>query len=216
MIKAIIFDAEGIVVDTESIWDKEQTLFLSRRGVVYQPDKVKYLVSGRSLKMSTEILFEIYGFQEKLEDAVNERKTTFQKFLEDEIEFICGFKDFFFKVKPYYKVCIATSLDVDNLTIIDKKLNLSSFFKENLFSINDVGQQSKPDPAIFLYAARKLKVEQSNCLVIEDSPSGIEAAKKAGMRCIALSTTYPRHRLTKADFIYSRYEQIPIDQLSHF
>ncbi|NES22866.1 MAG: hypothetical protein F6K41_29075, partial [Symploca sp. SIO3E6] len=61
MIQAIIFDAEGVVLDTEPIWDEEQTVFLSRQGILYERHAVKHMVAGRSLKESTEILMDFYG-----------------------------------------------------------------------------------------------------------------------------------------------------------
>jgi beta-phosphoglucomutase-like phosphatase (HAD superfamily) len=71
-----------------------------------------------------------------------------------------------------------------------------------------VGHRSKPNPDIFLHAASRLDAKPENCLVIEDAPHGVEAAKRAGMKCIALTTTYDRQILCNADLVVDSFAQI--------
>jgi len=97
-----------------------------------------------------------------------------------------------------------------SLEIADQRLRLSELFNGNVFSVAEIGYVSKPNPDIFLYAARKLNSQPEHCLVIEDSPHGIEAAKRAGMRCIALTTTYTRDKLAQADLVVDSYSQIDL------
>jgi beta-phosphoglucomutase len=216
VIKAIIFDAEGVVIDTESIWDEEQKIFFNKRGILYERHNIKHLVSGRSLNESTRILMDFHNIEGNLKNLVYEREKVFQSLVSEKVLFIDGFKDFFYEIVPYFKVCIATSLARDTLSLIDKKLTLSNLFQENIFCIDDVGGKSKPDPAIFCYAADKLGINASQCLVIEDSPNGIKAAFKAGMQCIGLSTTYSRDKIKDANYIYNSYKEIPIGKLGFF
>ncbi len=213
MIKAIIFDAEGIIFDTESIWDEEQTIFLSKRNILYKRQDIKHLVSGRSLKESTQILINFYKVKGDLEELTHERKKVFQSMLPEKVSFVDGFKEFFYKVKPHFKICVATSLEKDSLSFINKKLDLHELFQGNIFCIDDIGGKSKPDPAIFHYAARKLETDASECLVIEDSPNGIKAANQAGMKCIGLCTTYSMDKIKDADYIYKTYKEIPLSKL---
>jgi beta-phosphoglucomutase len=208
MIQAIVFDAEGVVIDTEPIWDEEQTVFLTKRGIPYESHMVKHLVAGRSLKESTEILMAFYGIADDVEKSVNERVNVFQNILSRKVLFVDGFKEFFDKIPQYLQICIATSLRKDSLRVVDRKLGIYKLFQEKVFSIDDIGGKSKPDPAIFNYAARQLAVKPSKCLVIEDSPNGIKAAKKAGMKCIGLSTTFSKDTIADADFVCSTYKEI--------
>jgi beta-phosphoglucomutase len=213
VIKAIVFDAEGVIIDTESIWDEEQTIFLSKRKILYERHNVKHLLSGRSLKESTQILVDFYGIKSDAEKLVYDREKIFQSLLPEKVSFVDGFKDFFDKVAPHFKVCVATSLARNSLSLIDKKLDLHGLFQGNIFCVDDIGGKSKPDPAIFHYAAEKLEINASECLVIEDSPNGIEAANKAGMKCIGLSTTYSMDKIKNADFVYENYREIPLSKL---
>lgn len=92
--------------------------------------------------------------------------------------------------------------------MVDVKLHIRELFENNIFSIDDVGRRSKPDPAIFVYSAQQLGVPPEECIVLEDSPYGIEAARRAGMKCIALTTTLPREQLQAADQIVNFYTDI--------
>lgn len=82
-----------------------------------------------------------------------------------------------------------------------------------MFSITDVGHIGKPQPDIFLYAAKQLHVAVEQCLVIEDAPLGIGAVKQAGMKCSALATTYRREMLLAADCVVDEYREIGLSAI---
>ena len=142
----------------------------------------------------------------------DERYAIVKKLLEADVYFIEGFMDFYRLVKHKYKTCIATSMDEDLLNILDKQLHLSELFGGNIYTLKHVEFRSKPCPDIFLYAAKELKSSPGNCIVIEDSPNGIDAALKAGMKCIGLATTYAGEKLKNADLIIKSFNEINIDQ----
>ena len=127
--------------------------------------------------------------------------------------FIEGFAEFYQKIHGYYKTCIATALSGDLLASVERTLDLSSLFAGNIFSIADVGNTGKPQPDIFLYAARKLHASVEHCLVIEDAPLGVEAARHAGMKCLALTTTYKRKMLSAADWVVDGYAEIDLSTI---
>jgi beta-phosphoglucomutase len=213
MIDTIIFDNEGVVVDTEHVWDKEQEIFLGRRGIQYKKDRIKHLLSGRSIKDGVKILKQEYNLNGDEMDLSEERYAIVKNLLRSDVSFIKGFMDFYELVKHKYKTCIATSMDEELLNIIDKKLFLNELFGGNIYTLKHVGYKSKPCPDIFLYAAKQLKSSPINCLVIEDSPNGIDAALKAGMKCIGLATTYTDERLKNANCIVKSFKDINPDQL---
>jgi len=213
MIDTIIFDCEGIVADTEDIWDIGQREFLRRRGFVYDRQKIKPLLTGKTLLEGTRILKRECGFSGDSEKLALERKDIVKDLLEHKIQFIEGFIDFFSRVRGAYKTCIATSMDEDLLEIVDRRLGLSKLFEGKIFSLANVGYNSKPDPRIFLYAAQQLGSISENCLVIEDSPYGVEAAKRAGMKCIGMTTTYDRDMLRQADLVVESYSEIDLGHL---
>ncbi|MGH7961543.1 MAG: HAD family hydrolase [Candidatus Binatia bacterium] len=212
MIDTIIFDAEGVVVDSEGMWDKGQEEFLRRRGLDYDRDAVKPLLTGRSVIEGVRILQEMYGFAGDPGELARERTAIMKDLFKDGLSFICGFENFYEAIKDQYKTCIATSMDSQLLAVADQWLRLSELFQRNVFSIAAVGHIAKPHPDLFLYAARKLHTPVGNCVVIEDAPHGVEAAKRAGMKCIALTTTYGREKLVQADLIVDHYAQIDLPE----
>ncbi len=213
MIDAIIFDNEGVVADTEPVWDKEQEIFLGRRGIVYKKDRIKHLLSGRSITDGVKILKQEYNLTGDEMVLSDERYAIVKNLLKSDIYFIEGFMEFYELVKHKYKTCIATSMDEELLNIIDKKLLLNELFNKNIYTLKHVSYKSKPCPDIFLYAAKELKSSPYNCLVIEDSPNGIDAAREAGMKCIGLATTYSDEKLKNADLIVKSFSEINIEKL---
>ena len=89
--------------------------------------------------------------------------------------------------------------------------NLESYF--DLFVSGDLVQHSKPAPDIFLYAAKKLDISPEDCVVIEDAASGVKAAKNAGMKCVAITTTHTAELLEEADLVIDSYENLGIETL---
>lgn len=210
MIDTIIFDAEGIVIDTETIWDKGQAIFLQRRGFVYDREHIKPLLTGRTLAEGVEVMKQAYRFDGDTEALARERADIVRELFMHETTFINGFLPFFATVRARYKTCIATSMDQELLKLVDQHLNLSTLFENRIYTLDKVGFRSKPNPDIFLYAAQQLESSPGNCVVIEDAPHGIDAAKRAGMRCIAISTTYDPGKLQQADFVVDSYAEIDL------
>jgi beta-phosphoglucomutase len=210
MIDTIIFDAEGVILDTEPVWDKGQEEFLRRRGLVYKRERVKHMITGRSLQEGTNILISEYNLSGDPETLASERLNIVQELLETEIRFVPGFLEFFGRIKETYKTGIASSMNGKILEIADRMLNLSELFNGRIYTIAEVGYVSKPDPSVYLYAAEKLNSDPSSCVAIEDSPHGIEAAKRAGMKCIAITTTYDKLTLNGADFVVDSFAEIDL------
>ncbi|MBU4369128.1 hypothetical protein KJ575_05505, partial [Patescibacteria group bacterium] len=79
MINTIIFDAEGVIIDTEPMWDKSQKEFIGRRGLSYDRKKIKHLISGKSLVDGVKIMQKEYGFRGNPKKLVKERKIIIKK-----------------------------------------------------------------------------------------------------------------------------------------
>ncbi|MEW6299578.1 MAG: HAD family phosphatase [Thermodesulfobacteriota bacterium] len=213
MITAIIFDAEGVVIDSEAVWDHGQAEFLRRRGVAYDRESLKSVLTGRSLVDGVRVMQERYGFPGDPDALAEERKAIVRDLFATAVSWVDGFEGFYARIRGCYRTALATCLDPDLLAVVERRLHLSALFRGRVFSLADVGFVAKPDPALFLYAARVLQTPAAQCLVIEDAPLGVEAAKRAGMRCVALTTTYDRSRLLQADVVIAQYAQLDIHLL---
>jgi beta-phosphoglucomutase len=213
MIDTIMFDAEGVVIDTESIWDLGQQQFLRRRGIDYDRGTIKHLLTGRSLVEGAELMQGKYGFPGDPEELGQERLAIVKDLFRHQVKFIRGFMEFFNRVRNSYKTCIASAMSKELLDIVDQRLGLSKLFHDRIFTLTHVANRSKPNPDLFLFAAAQLDSDPQNCVVIEDSPYGIEAAKRARMKCIGLTTTYDSEKLTGADIIVAHYAEIELASL---
>lgn len=103
---------------------------------------------------------------------------------------------------------VGTSASQENMHRILKKVGLESYF--SVFVSSSEVVRGKPAPDIFLKAAQRLEIAPQDCIVFEDAPLGIEAAKAAGMRVIAVATTHPADQLSHADQVIESFDQLPL------
>lgn len=200
-IEAIIFDAEGVVVNTEKLWDESQEILLGKRGLEYDRDYLKPRMAGQTLLEGAKLMVDYYGLTEEAIDIAEERRTIIDELFEKEISFIDGFEDFFLRLNlTELNKSIATAMNKHLMEKVEKQLRLSQFFNRHIYFIEDVGNKSKPEPDVFLHAAKQLEVAPEKCLVIEDAPHGIEAARRANMISVGIITTFTRDHLSEADF----------------
>ena len=106
---------------------------------------------------------------------------------------------------------IASSTHRENITTTLEVLGLEGYFSA-IVSAEDV-KRGKPDPEVFLTAARRIKVEPADAVVFEDALVGITAAQAAGMRVVAVATTEPHDKLTHANWIVNRLDELSVKQL---
>lgn len=209
IIKAIIFDAEGVVVDTEKLWDSSQDILLGNRGLIYDRNYLKPRMAGQTLLEGARLMVEYYGLAEEPETVAKQRHEIIHKLFEEDISFIRGFESFIQWIKSTsLQYGIATAMNRTLMEKVEIKLRLKKCFGDHIYHIEDVGNKSKPNPDVFLLAADKLGVEPADCLVIEDAPHGIEAARRAGMQSAGLVTTFGKELLQDADIIADDFDEI--------
>lgn len=199
---ALIFDADGVIVDSEILWDQSQEILLSRRKLIYDRDYLKPKLAGVTMLQGAEILVDYYKIDEDPQSLAAERQKLIEQLFKTDIHFITGFSEFLQYIdKIDIKYCIATSMQKRLMVSVNNKLHLDELFDNKIYHTEDVGNISKPNPDVFLFAANKLNIMPEKCLVIEDSPHGIEAAKRADMHVAGLATTFEPAILNQADFV---------------
>jgi beta-phosphoglucomutase-like phosphatase (HAD superfamily) len=211
VIEAILFDCDGVVLDSETIWDRCEEEFLRRRGIAFDVTRTKPLITGLSQQAGVLLLQEQYGVEGDPDALVAERLEIIRGMFEREVRFTEGFPEFFEeRVRGRYATCIATSMPEELFAVADRKLAISRFFASRVYFPSHVGGRAKPAPDLFLYAARQLGAPPERCLVIEDSPRGIEAARRAGMPVIGLATTHGKEMLGGADWVVKSFAEIEL------
>lgn len=215
MIKAVIFDLDGVTVDSQPAWFEAYKLAAKKFGFEYTKDLAP-LSRGLGITKSVRNLVGHYGIQEKSDEFLNIAKDSYRELFKEKTTLMPGVIDLLGVLNGKYKLALASS---SPRFIIEQ--NFSKFLKlKNLFETSvggDEVEKTKPAPDIFLLAAKKLEISPENCLVIEDSPAGVEAAKAAGMICIGLLDQGPKKQdISKADKQVQFLREITLDMISGF
>jgi len=215
--KAIIFDMDGTIVDSNHIWDQATQDIIIAAGGILTPEKLATLqkeLKGLALHASCSIIKEVMELEHQVEELIEAKQNRALELYEQQVHFIDGFKEFFKKVQVQnLKVAIATNADDYTLAATLKKLDLAQFFGKHIYNITHVNYRHKPFPDLYLYAAQQLNIDPKNCIAIEDSTHGIKAAVDAGMFCIGINTGKNRKHLELASLIIEKYEDIDLDDL---
>lgn len=211
MTAAIVFDCDGVVADTEHLWDVAGHELLGRYGVAYDRDVLKPQLTGRSMREGVTVMRELYGLAPSVDELVAERMAIITALLRDGAEYMDGFHPFFERARGTSRVALATGLTDELLDAMDVRLGVRELFGGAVVTSSMVAN-AKPAPDLFLAAAELVGADPADVLVIEDAPLGIEAAKRAGMRCVAITTTYDAVLLagTGADQIVGSFDEIAI------
>lgn len=210
MMKAVIFDHDGVIADTEPIHFRADNAVLSRFGFSISSEENNSLV-GLSTRKSWEIMREMFKIPEAAEWLAEEKtKEAVRIIADDGIAPNKGLLQLLERLKGSgYKMAIASGQYRRVIDAVVARLEIGNYFS-TIVSCEDVAK-GKPNPETFLAAAERLDVAPQECLVIEDSGAGVAAARAAGMRCVALRTEATAcHDLSEADEIIGSLNELKI------
>lgn len=216
MLKAVIFDMDGVIIDSEPTHMKLENETYKKLGIEVSGDEHLSFVGATSNYM-WDTLKNKYKLTQTLEELIEYERNKYFKHLnsdECEITLIEGVKDLIKDLhKNRVKLAIASSSPLNVIEAIAKKFQIEEYFE--VFVTGDYVAKSKPEPDIFLYAAEKLGVSPENCIVIEDSNNGVRAAKKAGMKCVGInSDVEARQDISMADLEINSFKEVNYIKLS--
>ena len=209
---AVIFDMDGLIIDSEPFWVKADLEFFQRRNKKYSV-RIHQKIMGRGHREIIDDWKKEYEFIGDTDDLINERKQLFYDQFFKNILLMDGAEIVIRELyKKGFSLGIATS-GHSQKTVKEmlEKLSLNEFFSA-IISADEV-EKSKPEPDIFLKAAAKLQKEPSVCLVMEDSPNGVKAGKAAGMRVFGINNNpklLKQLQAAGADKVYSSLTEVNI------
>jgi HAD superfamily hydrolase (TIGR01509 family) len=215
--KAIIFDMDGTIIDTEHIWKQANRDLLSSRGITLTPELEQELsqrLSGHSMVECCRIIKEMLNLSEAVETLYQEKAIIADRIYKSGIRFIEGFLEFHQKaVQMNLKVGLATNATDQTVQISKKLLDLERLFGVHIYNSSHVQSQFKPHPAIYLHAAAQLGHKPEECIAIEDSKNGVTSAVAAGMYCIGINTAKKPELIAHSHQIINEYHEIDLISL---
>ena len=205
-LKAVIFDMDGVILDSEPIYYQIEKKFFKDLGI-YISDEEYHTFVGLSMMEMWRRIMNNHNLKEKIEALVNSNnEVVFQYFSNSENLQPTPFLELFIQnlCKKNIKLAVASSSSKKLIEIILEKLMLKKYFIICV-SGNEV-ENGKPAPDVFLHTANLMKVNPQECLVIEDSTNGVKAAKSAEMRCVGFQNLNSGNQdLSDADMIISSF-----------
>ena len=208
---AVLWDMDGVIADTAcyhlSAWQK----VFHKRGVNFTEDDFKHNFGQRNDTIIRNTVGKEVS-QNEIDIIANEKEKYFRQRVRQNLKPLPGVIKLISSLRERgVKMALVSSAPMENIQLITKGLGIAECFQAIVYG-KEVSE-GKPSPQGFLLAAWKLGVNPENCIVIEDAIAGVTAAKRAGMRCIAITNTHPKTSLTEADLLIDTLETITVNDL---
>ena len=211
MIKGVIFDMDGVLVDNSDIHVEAFVKFCDIHNVEITEQKLKSLFGMGN----EDIMPCVFGREmdsEEIDRLAQEKEAIYRDIFADKIEPMAGLKSILEQLKQRdIKIAVGSSGMAKNVDFVLAKCGIASYF--SAIANGDMVKKAKPSPEIFLKAASLLNLEPSECVVFEDSFAGVEAARRAGMKVIVLATTFARSEHKDYDILIDDFTQITAEQV---
>jgi len=209
-LRAVIFDLDGILADSEPWWNEIDSKLLAEYGVIYRGEYHREVL-GVSYRLAVEFYKKAFGLSVSIEELMRRRGEIATEFFANRVGLFPSTKRTLERLRDMkVRLAIATSsVSASARPFLDRH-GLTPFF-DGIVTGDEI-ERGKPDPDIYLRAAKKLGIGADACLVIEDALSGITAGKAAGMRVAAIPDRRfvdARDYEKEADYVLGNLSEIP-------
>lgn len=197
--KAVIFDMDGVIIDSEPFWKNAEFEVFSSLGVVLDKEFTDLTQTMTTIEV-TKFWYEKFPWESKsLEEVEDMVISRVMELIEQGRAERNGIELFIKQLKSNgFKIGLATNSPYKIIPVVLEKAGIADYF-DSIFSAEFV-EFGKPDPAIYLMTSKELGIDPENCIVIEDSYSGMLAAKKAGMKVVAFTNGNQDINISLADY----------------
>ena len=211
-LEAVLWDMDGVIADTGPYHLKAWQEVFQKRGFNYSDEVFQRNFGKRNDTIVRSIIGDSASSAEV--DAITaEKEAVFRQKAAAKVKPFPGAIELLKSLREYgVKIALASSAPIENIQLVIQDLGI-----DNCFAVIVWGREvteGKPSPQGFLLAAQRLGVEPKNCVVIEDSVAGVTAAKRAGMRCVAVTNTHPRKGLMEAELVVDSLETVSVADLA--
>lgn len=215
MLKAIIFDFDGIIADTEPVHLEAFKSILKDINISLSDEDyyTKYLAyDDRTLFTEVLKLSDSESDDVLIQNLIHRKNDLVTRVFNEQVVLFPGFLSYLEEIKGRYLLAIGSGALKSEITLVLEKFGIEGDF--HVITAADNVVNCKPDPEVFLTCLKSLNevshgdVLSEECLVFEDSISGIRAAKSANMKCVAISNSYDERLLYEADVIVNGFEEL--------
>lgn len=216
MLRAVIFDMDGVIIDSEPMHNKAYHDMFKEVGINVSTELYESF-TGQSTINICKKLVEHFNLEQTPETLVALKRKYYKHFFycNSSLGLIDGVLDL---IKDYHKngltLVLASSAAMTSIEQIFDRFDLNQYFKAKL-SGGDL-KESKPHPEIFIKAAQATGFSKEECLIIEDSTNGVLAAKGAGIFCVGFDSFHSKNQdYSKADMVISDFKDIAFNKISN-
>lgn len=203
---------DGVIAHTNPYHDKAFEAFFGKYNIPFTYSDFEKHVYGKHNSYIMRHFFDKDISEEESLHLENEKEALFREIYKDEVKAIAGFSTLLRDLRRHgFKTGIATSGPKENVALITDNLDIRKHM-DSILSSEDVTLH-KPNPQVYLKSALNLQLKPEQCLVFEDSASGIRAAQNAGMRVVAVLSTHRKEQLPLCDFYIHDYNDIRVDDI---
>jgi HAD superfamily hydrolase (TIGR01509 family) len=209
VIDAVVFDLDGVLIDSEHVWDEARRALAAERGGRWNDRASRDMMGMSSLEWS-RYMHDVIGLQESPEEISAEVVRRLQAIYREQLPLLPGAVEAVDRLAARWPLAVASS---SNRELIDLVLELSALDRRFRVTVSsEEVARGKPAPDVYLEAARRLGVEPGRCAAIEDSENGIRSAKSAGMCVLAI----PNPQFPPADEALSQADDVleSLDELT--
>ena len=211
-LEAVIWDMDGVIADTALYHFGAWQDVFRKREVAYTEEDFKHNFGRRNDTIIRDIMGGNLSGGE-VEAIASEKEENYRRRVAQNIKPLPGAIELIRALREYgVKMAIASSSPMENIQLIIRGLGINDYFQV-IVSGRQVSE-GKPSPQGFLLAAKELEVTPENCVVIEDAIDGVSGAKRAGMKCLAVTNNHPKQSLMEADLVVGTLEAVTVDDLS--
>jgi HAD superfamily hydrolase (TIGR01509 family) len=216
--KGVIFDMDGVLFPTEELkFEAYKKVFKDSYGVDIKETSERL---GLAETKVMELFLTMHGKSSelpKIPELIQKKRRAYYDILaEQDFQPIVGVEEFLkgLKADGGFKIGLATVSNQESTDILMERFDFGKYF-DSILSLEQV-TKPKPDPEIYLLSAERLGVNPKNCVVFEDSPPGVAAAKAAGMKCVGITTGTTAGKLAAADVIIKNFKELHIEKIHGF
>jgi HAD superfamily hydrolase (TIGR01509 family) len=212
-IEAVIFDMDGVIVHSNPTHKKVIRDFCGKHGIEVSEEKFREKIYGRTNKDWVPAVFGPLS-DEQIQEYTDEKEQIFRDVFDPKENVVRGVFEFLDLLKHNgIKSVVATSAPAENADYILSELGISSYFETVLNSSHVT--KSKPHPEPYLKAAKSIGRSPENCIVIEDSLSGVESGLAAGSKVVGVATTHTHDELSSCSLVIDDFKGLKLEDLQN-